>query len=218
MSVKSVEDRVKAAFGENGNSGSITAKDFLQQLHSENHILRVGFRSSLLRLFFFFGLFILLSTASVSEATIGPIKITDLSIIIKILPLLAAANYFELVSLLATANLVRETTFVISSVCFKSLHETDLDYFFDLSSFAAFEKFSSWVYEPGILKSIDELITFILTMTILFAAILFECYAFFFCFSNFGFYDLFVWIILFLSLIIFTKTGFIFYCLIKIEI
>jgi hypothetical protein len=132
MPDKSLSDRVKAAFGESGSSGNIAAKDFLQQLHSENQNLRAGFRGSMIRLFFF-GLFILLSASSVSEATIGPIKITDLSIIIKILPLLIAANYYELISLWGTQSLVADTIYRICEIYFKTLRENDLDFFYSIA-------------------------------------------------------------------------------------
>lgn len=213
MLVKSLEERVQDAFGKDGNSGSFTAKDFLQQLDLDNQNLRSGFRSSVIRLFFFFGLFILLSTASVSEATIGPIKITNLSIIIKCLPLLIAVNYYELISLYGTSSLLWYTTYAICHKYFESFDKSDLDFFFNLNFFADFEKFSGWAFEDGVLKTIDGIITIFLTAIILFAAFLFECYAFYFCFSTFGVYDLFMWIILFSSIVVIAKTVIVFYCI-----
>lgn len=206
MSVKSIRDRVQDAFGKGSSVDSNTAKDFLQVLLLKMQIILDRERNSLLRLFFLFALFILFSTASVAEATFGPIKITELSLITKILPLLIAINYYELVTLWASHSLLVETINNMYRLIHEPIIKNDLTFFMTSDWLFGFELFTDWIQDDYIFKKINNFIMNSIIWGIALSALLFECYAFVRCFSIFGVFDLSLWIILIFAIITLAKT------------
>ena len=93
----SIQERVAETF--KGDKYNIS-KDYLEQIYTNMHITETTLRQSIIRLFFLFFLFLLVMNTKNSELDLGIIKVTDISLILKFIPLLISINYYELISLI----------------------------------------------------------------------------------------------------------------------
>jgi hypothetical protein len=183
------------------------AKEYLSCISSNNQFLETETRRSLIRSFLLFGLFFLLIGASVEEVTLGPIKIKDISIIEKFLPLLVAVNYYELISLIIMRRLFLETEGRMVEILSKNIYKNDLETFLFPNSIPLWsEKIFEKSYE-GIVYKINDNINLFISLIIFLGAFLFEGYAFYMCFVLFGVSDIILWSVLIVS-VLFLLKGF----------
>jgi hypothetical protein len=183
------------------------AKEYLSCISSNNQLIETETRKSLIRVFLLFGLFFILIGASFEEITLGPIKMKDISIIEKLLPLLVAVNYYELTSLICMRRLLIETEGRIVESLFPDFYKNGLHgYLFpNLVPLWANEIFAK--SHEGIVHKVDDFIFIFIGLIVISGAILFECYAFYICFVLFGVSDIILWAVLILA-ILFLLKGF----------
>lgn len=94
---KSIRKRIAEAFKDDKYNLS---KDYLEQIYLNLHITETTLRQSIIRIFFLFFLFLLLINTENNELNLQIIKVTDVTFILKFIPLLIAINYYELISLI----------------------------------------------------------------------------------------------------------------------
>lgn len=205
MPPKTIKEIVKDSFPDHDSREY--AKEYLSCISSNNQFLETETRRSLIRSFLLFGLFFLLIGASVEEVTLGPIKINDISIIEKFLPLLVAINYYELISLILMRRLFLETEGRIVEILYKSIYKNDLEGFLFPNSIPMWADTIFQKSYEGIIYKINDATHYLISLIIIVGGILFECYAFYICFIHFGVSDIVLWSVLIVS-VLFLFKGF----------
>jgi len=84
------------------------AKEYLAQVRINLSDTEQRFQKLLIRLAFLAVAFVFVSRSGITEFTIGPLKIKDLSVIQKFLPAILAYTYYELSASITMRRLLRE--------------------------------------------------------------------------------------------------------------
>jgi hypothetical protein len=166
-----------------------------------------------LQLFLLFFAFELLTRAAVSEVSIGYFKISDLTLVIKILPVIICYTYYELISMGSLRRLKSIMLFELIQSELKPPKNDDLaPIMFFGTSYEAEELIARNI--EGKTSIIVESLTLPLKLAIILGPILFIIYAYYRIFATYGFGDILSWIFLPVSLsflpeglIIFGQTG-----------
>jgi hypothetical protein len=146
-------------------------------------------------------LFELLLHSAISELNFGPVKISDLALVIKTLPLLIAFIYQSIVAKTVLISMLRSVHRNIIKHTFPKLYKSEIDMFlFSPSTFYILNIADSFTDQT----SVKSNITWISFSVILFLGTFLlpigsEIYMFWICFARFGFRDLFVWLSLIFS-------------------
>jgi hypothetical protein len=201
----SIQERVAETF--KGDKYNIS-KDYLEQIYTNMHITETTLRQSIIRLFFLFFLFLLVMNTKNSELDLGIIKVTDISLILKFIPLLISINYYELISLILIYFLQQRMVMNILYFLHKPIVDNDLDEILFSSSIPHSIEIilTHMTNENGIVNSINIFLYALTILIIMFGAIVFECSIFYSCFQKFGTSDWLLWMILIISLIIILKS------------
>lgn len=132
------------------------------------------------------------SRAIISEVSLGPFKINDLSIIHKAIPVLVAYYFFDLSSLIDRRSRLRVLHKAILDHINKSISENKLDKYL-IPRFNLI--FYTLDYQNN--KPLEKLQTFLAKSVAIFVLVIlpitFESYAYYRLFTHYGFYDFVSW-------------------------
>jgi len=183
-------------------------KGCLSELRSNMKDAQVEMRTLLISMLLLLALFELLARSAISEVTIGPVKVNDLSLVLKALPVLLAFTYNSVIAKMILIMLIRGMhRYIIKHIALK-LFESDIDLFlFPPSTFYILNLLGPFV-TLGVTPTfvIGSLFTLILFLSVIFLPIGAEIYMFWVCFARLGLKDFMVWFSLVLSLILITQS------------
>lgn len=195
--IDSVKKRVNVAFADPKEKEF--AKDYLAAIQEDMRYINTRFQKLIVQIFFLFFVFIILSGASVVQVTLGSVQLSDLSLIEKLLPIVIAYTYYELIGFAVMARLQNELQGRIVELLYKPIYDNYLDLFLTPSSALNTAKILS-SGTKDFLSSLLVNLTRPLLVIIFFGALGFEIYAFYVLFATFGFADIVVWLVLLVSL------------------
>jgi hypothetical protein len=130
MSTKEITKQVQKAFVDDETRKF--AKDYLEALRFNMQTTEKKFQSSILLIFFLFGIFVLLAEVTIIEAAIGPFKLKDPILIhnlLLLLPFVIAYSYYELISQGTMRRLYIEVHNTIMEEIYKPIIDEDLGYY-----------------------------------------------------------------------------------------
>lgn len=201
ITAKYLEEAVYRAFiGDNERS---IVEKYLERIYSNSQVTETALRKSITRIFLLFFVFFLLTEAIINQMDIGPIKLNNFNLIIKILPLVIAINYYELVSLYSAHILQVIMIRVIFETFYNPIVKRDLQTFLYPSSMPdySYAILNQMRGKRGILDVLDNSLYMLFSMTIILAGIIFECLVFYECFQKFGLFDPLLWLITMVALL-----------------
>lgn len=141
-------------------------------------------------------IFELISRSAVGKISIGPIEVSDLPIIAKVLPIIIAYLYYDIAVLAAWHDLFSSANTALMSLAYPKAAEEDFDVLLHprLHALAA----------PGlpVNSTLLKVVNAFLGLMILLGAIAFEIYAFYALFHRFGYTDIVVWASLSVSILL----------------
>lgn len=199
MSTKEITKQVQKAFVDDETRKF--AKDYLEALRFNMQTTEKKFQSSILLIFFLFGIFVLLAEVTIIEAAIGPFKLKDPILIhnlLLLLPFVIAYSYYELISQGTMRRLYIEVHNTIMEEIYKPIIDEDLGYYLLSPSSLVTETIFVQAAEDS-LKKINKGLAIPSGVIIIFFPIVFELYAFYECLSTFGFANILVWIVIVFS-------------------
>lgn len=163
------------------------AKDYLNQIYSNIRSAETILRNSIIRLFFIFFLFYLLINTQINELGIGPIKVGDISLVIKILPLLISINYYEVISIWIMVSFQKKMGYEVLSALYSPIIKNDLQIgLYVASTPHLLEIYYEKIIKKGFLSNVNSNIYDIFLFSIIVGAILIECLIFSICYKKFG--------------------------------
>ena len=174
------------------------AQSYLEAILTGMEKAESRFHQASLLMFFLFLVFELLTRAAISEVTVGPFKVNNLTLIQKGLPVVIAYLYYELCAFRAMV-IIQSVVYksIVKGIC-KPFHDNNLETIAMFSSTFDVEDF----LESNVEGNSNRLIGFLsqpLRLTLVFMPLLFAAYAFYRCFSIFGKGDFLVWTSLVIS-------------------
>jgi len=207
MTKLTLADRVNNAF-DGDNERKIADKFYLNQIYLNSRITAGELRNSIIRIIFLYFIYYLLFTSSVKEINFGPVKISDLDLLIKIMPLLIAISYYDLSSLMASLTVQGRLIFQIFKFMHKPIRDMGLDSFL-LPSASPFYTYNlnQNIYKKGVLVQIYSKLYILLEIFLLLSGILVEYVIIKFSFQRYGFEDILLWIVA-ISSIVFVVLAF----------
>jgi hypothetical protein len=208
MTAKILTDKVQEAF---------TDKKAQEYLDSYLQAIRVGmtvtedkFLHSIQFMLLLVIVFELLIEAAISEVNLGPIKLSDLRLFQKILPVGIAYMYYTTNSFLAIRKFQREVHDTIMKHYYPSIYNSDLEYYLLPASTMIIEEVVA-KGSSGFGSSLIYNLTIPIILIMLFTPIAFEVYALIRCFAVFGMADILLWISLIVSIVFMVQGSFIFW-------
>jgi len=207
MAKLTLADRVNNAF-DGDNERKIVDKFYLNQIYLNSRVTAGELRKSISRIIFLYFIFYLLFTSSVKEVNFGPVKISDLDLLIKIMPLLIAISYYDLSSLIASLTTQERLIFQIFKFMHKPIRDMGLDSFL-LPSASPFYTYNlnQNIYKNGVLVHIYSKLYILLEVFLLLSGILVEYVIIKSNFRKYGFEDILLWIVA-ISSIVFVVLAF----------
>jgi hypothetical protein len=195
MTKLTLAERVNNAFNDI-NEREFVDKIYLNQLYSNSRITAGELRNSIVRIIFLYFVFYLLFTSSIKEVNFGPVKISDLNLLIKIMPLLIAISYYDLSSLMASLTAQERLIFQIFKFMHKPIRDMGLDSFLFPSTSPLYTfHLNQNIYEKSILVQVYSKLYILLEVFLLLSGILVEYEIIKFCFQRYGFDDSLLWIV-----------------------
>jgi len=182
-------------------------KDYIVQVRTNLGSAEERLQKLFLRSLFLMVAFVLFSRAGISEFTLGPLKITDLSLVQKLIPAIMAYTYYELHAAATMRRLLREVHDELLNVLNETLAKKDLQFYLLPHSPFVAEEIISRAPDCSLAPLVVNL-SLPLIASIIIAPLAFLVYAFMRCFAQFGFGDVLVWIVLIVSFL-FSFQGFI---------
>jgi hypothetical protein len=205
-----LEKRVKTAFKEDNERNIIGS--YLERIYSNSQAADAALRQSIIRLFFLFFLFFLLINTSIGEIDFGILKIKDINLITKIIPLIISINYYELVSLMVIVILQQRLIDAIFSTIYKPIKDEHLSLLlYPCSTTISSEAISRFMPDNRKFGKFSADLATIFTIVIVAGAIICLCWIFVVCFETFGMLDWMLWIIFIISLLFLVKSIFTLY-------
>jgi hypothetical protein len=194
---KSIRQRIDE-IQSNKNSYEFLEKN-LNTLQSSLEKLDSQSRQLTLQLFLLFFTFELLTRAAISEINLGYFKIGDLTLVIKILPIVISYTYYEAITIFFLRKLKITTITKYIQKELQPLSNTDLDaIIFSNSSYDAEYIIVNNV--EGRMSKIVENLTFPLKLIIVLGPPIFALYAYYRIFAAYGVADNLSWLFLLVSL------------------
>jgi hypothetical protein len=196
--IKTIEERIKEVRSSKDSHDFLinnitTAQSGVEKANSQ-------YRALALQLFLLFFAFELLTRAAISEVSLGYFKIGDLTLVIKILPIIISYTYYELS---ATIFLRKLKTNMISAYIKNELQpifKTDLDLIIFSSTPPDAEDIITRNIK-GITATIIGNLTFPLLLVVWLGPLIFIMYSYYRIFTTYGFGDILSWIFFPVSLL-----------------
>lgn len=198
MSLKIISKSVEAALYDPESLKYIDA--YLSALKDNLQKTEDSLKSALVILFFLISVFELLTRAAISEVSLGPFKLSDFSLVYRLLPVVIAYCYYEMFSVLSMRRLSLLTFHTIMGKVHKSISDNDLDYFLLPPATFRMEELLSR-RSSGKLAGAIEAISSPLMLFVLAAPLVFLVYSYYRCFMVFGFKDILVYTSLLFSIL-----------------
>lgn len=194
--LKSITERINSAFDSLESDES--KSNYIQAVRASLEDIETKLQANLKIVLVGMVAFELVVRASLSELSLGPIKITDLSMVQKILPAVVAYFYNQIISLYAIRILARQVHDRAIKYTARSIYENDLEYF---------TLPHSWFLTEDIMKQYTGIKLFtIITIPVKFATVVapiaFLVYAYYQNFRISGSSDILVWSSLIASVIL----------------
>lgn len=176
--------------------------NYLVTIRDNLKVMEDKFNKNFVMVLAFIAVFYLFSKSAVSEASVGPFKVKDVSIVYMFIPLLIAYKYYEINSIIIMRRLTRIIHLEMIKMINKPLIDTELEYFLlptsiFLSNEISFNKEKSFVI---------KMLLPLLELSVQLGFTLFEIYAIYNIYSTFGISSLF-WVV-FISSGVFMLLGF----------
>jgi hypothetical protein len=201
---KTISERVEEVLSDSNTHEYI--KDYVAALLDNLQRTEARFQKLTLQLFFLFAAFELLARAVIGEVSLGPFKITDFSLIQKLLPVVIAYTYYEHSAAITMRRFLTETHSNIIKTLHRTFYDNDLDYFLlPSSALRAEEILSKGAQNVG--AKLINVLSYLPKAAMLFAPFVFEAYAVYRLFHAFGLKDIIVWVSTVISML-FLLQGF----------
>lgn len=207
MSKVTIEKGVKDALSDDDVKEYV--KEHFDTLYKNMKYSEDRFHRSFLILFFLFAVFVFIAEASITEVSLGPFKIKELTLIYRILPVVIAYYYYVLISLGCIRVLLCVTYEAIMENIYSPLFENKLHYYwtplhiFDVGSILG-------NVTEGFLSRIINFLSRFFDLIGVFLPLTFEIYAFYRCLTAFGLTDIVTWCVIVVSTL-FLLQGLLFY-------
>lgn len=154
--------------------------------------------------------FFIISQSSVQEIEIGPFKINNLNIIIKIFPLIIAYKFYEFLGLQCFTRCLNVTHNETIAKLYPKTVENNLQPLITPESIVNTQEFFELRNSNGLTKIMENLRLIILIMQLLIMPLAFIAYAIYLNFYRFGFKDVLVWIISLMVLLLLIQSAILF--------
>jgi hypothetical protein len=179
----------------------ISLKEFHPAIQDNLAESQKNLRKARSQLVIFALLYFIIIQSSVQAINIGPFKIENLNIIIKIFPIILVVKFYEFIDIQLLTKILYETQNAVIKKLYPKIYENNLELLFtDDSCMETYE-----LRNPSTNTNIQEnirLLILVLQLLILPFSIIF--YSLYNSFSKFGMKDILVWVILFIVLLFLT--------------
>lgn len=152
------------------------------------------FQRQLLQFFLFFFIFEMLIQSAITEITVGPAKLSDLSIILKVTPIVLAYTYQQLLTIFAHRLVLSKLIDEFFNKLHPVYYKNDLETF--LMPFSTITLIRIGLLREGLQQKVLSASAFLLFFVILFGCLLLIVYSFVRLFLEFGFFDVLTWVAL----------------------
>jgi hypothetical protein len=196
-----IAEQVRNAFAD--PSAHDFAREYLGEVLTNWRTSEETVRRTIILLFFLFFIFEALGRASVSEVSVGPVKLQDYTLLQKLLPIAIAYLYFDLVSTGTMRGYFSKVVDEVVRRTNKSVYENALHaYLWPTYTFLPQELITQYLSGKG--KSLGQVVgiltrgTYVVGLLLISAGL--QAYIFYRLFHLFGVQDVLVWLSLFASL------------------
>lgn len=206
MTSKSIATRIQAAIDDDTR---VFMSRYLELVRENMQQASDKFHSTFLLIIFLMAVFELLNRAAISEVTLGPFKLSDVSLLIKLLPVVIAYYYYLTCTMLAMIGAQRTVIDSVVAIMYGPLYDNDLEYYLYPVSPLFAESLITTATKGRIISAIDA-IGSNFQKVIWFLPLIFQVYAFYRCFRAFGFSSIIVWVALVISAVFCIQGVFVF--------
>jgi len=169
------------------------AKEYLDILHGNWRIAYEKQNQLATVILFLAFAFELLTRAVISEVSLGPFKVNDLAIIHKLLPVLIAFYYLQMLNWGKKRNEIADVYYEIINICYPSITQNKLQYYLAAEGINIIG-YRYRKLQNRFLRIVQDAIKVPVVFFILMAPIIFGIYAFSQLFRLFGLNDILVWL------------------------
>ena len=186
-----IKERIASALSSDDTKQQ--GRDYLQTIRENLRLSNTTFASRATLLLIAAVSFALLADAAVGEVTLFGVKVNNLAIVQKLIPIVVAYTYYSLFAIMAYRRLLNEVHDEIMRISFPEFYAQNLEFYcYPPSPFHIERIISSET--TGRLSSALNTLNDPLVFAIGVGPALFEVYAFITCFRTFGGLDVVVWI------------------------